>query len=52
MAHIMRLRDLLAHHYHRVDVAIIHATCDEPLTALNDALPELRTAAATLQPGR
>ena len=49
---IMRLRDLLAHHYHRVDVAIIHATCDEPLTALNDALPKLRTAAATLESGR
>jgi len=48
----MRLRDLLAHHHHRVDAAIIHATCDEPLTAPNDALPQLRTAAAIWQPGR
>jgi uncharacterized protein with HEPN domain len=47
---IMRLRDLLAHHYHRVDVSIIHATCDAPLTALHDALPALRAAAATGRP--
>ena len=49
---IMRLRDLLAHHYHRVDVAIIHATCDAPLNALHDALPELRTATAEWRPDR
>ena len=42
---IMRLRDLLAHHYHRVDVTI-----DEPLTTLHDALPALRAAADTWTP--
>jgi uncharacterized protein with HEPN domain len=42
---IMRLRDLLAHQYHRIDPAIIHATCDEPLTQLRAALPALRAAA-------
>jgi uncharacterized protein with HEPN domain len=41
----MRLRDLLAHQYHRIDPAIIHATCDEPLTQLRAALPALRAAA-------
>ena len=49
---IVRLRDLLAHQYHRVDVGIIHATCDAPLTQLHDALPQLRTAAAEWQSGR
>lgn len=48
---IMRLRDLLAHQYHRIDPAIIHATCDEPLSQLRAALPALRAAAA-MQAGR
>ena len=42
---IARLRDLLAHQYHRVDPEIIHATCDQPLAQLGDALPGLRLAA-------
>jgi uncharacterized protein with HEPN domain len=39
---ITRLHDLLAHHYHRVDLAIIRATCDQPLAELEAAAGRLR----------
>ena len=47
---IARLRDLLAHQYHQVDLAIIHATCDKPLAQLSDSLAALRHAAG-VEPG-
>lgn len=43
---ICRLRDLLAHQYHRVDPSIIRSTCDQPLAALSAALPALRALIA------
>ena len=38
---VARLRDLLAHHYYRVDVQIIRRTVDEPLRELHDAAVQL-----------
>lgn len=43
---ICRLRDLLAHQYHRVDPSIIRSTCDQPLAALSAAPPALRALIA------
>jgi uncharacterized protein with HEPN domain len=43
---ICRLRDLLAHQYHRVEPSIIRSTCDQPLAALSAALPALRALIA------
>jgi uncharacterized protein with HEPN domain len=37
---IARMRDLITHHYHRRDLAVIRATIGEPLTALESALLE------------
>lgn len=38
---VARLRDLLAHHYYRVDVQIIRRTVDAPLAELRDAAAQL-----------
>lgn len=42
---IARLRDLLAHHYYRVDARIIRRTVDAPLDELRDAVAQLLAAA-------
>lgn len=34
---IARLRDLLAHHYYRVDALVIRRTVETPLSELRDA---------------
>lgn len=39
---IARPRDLLTHHYHRVDATILRATIDAPLAELNAAADRLR----------
>jgi uncharacterized protein with HEPN domain len=38
---IVRLRDLLAHHYYRVDALIIRRTVESPLAELQDAVARL-----------
>lgn len=38
---IARLRDLLAHHYYRVDAQIIRRTVDTPLSEMRDAVARL-----------
>jgi uncharacterized protein with HEPN domain len=38
---IARLRDLLAHHYYRVDAQIIRRTVETPLSELRDAVARL-----------
>jgi uncharacterized protein with HEPN domain len=40
---IARLRDLLAHHYYRVDALVIRRTVEAPLTELRDAVTRLLT---------
>jgi uncharacterized protein with HEPN domain len=40
---IARLRDLLAHHYYRVDAQIIRRTVDAPLDELRDVVAHLLT---------
>ena len=39
---IARLRDLLAHHYYRVDAQIIRRTVEAPLNELREAVARLR----------
>jgi uncharacterized protein with HEPN domain len=39
---IARLRDLLAHHYYRVDAQIIRRTVEMPLSELREAVARLR----------
>jgi uncharacterized protein with HEPN domain len=39
---IARLRDLLAHHYYRVDAQIIRRTVETPLSELREAVARLR----------
>lgn len=39
---IGRMRDRLAHQYHRIDPQIVRATLDQPLTELQAALPLMR----------
>lgn len=41
---IARLRDLLAHHYYRVDAQIIRRTVETPLGELREAVAQLLTA--------
>jgi uncharacterized protein with HEPN domain len=38
---IARLRDLLAHHYYRVDARIIRRTVEAPMQQLRDAVTQL-----------
>ncbi len=38
---IAKLRDLLAHHYYRVDAQIIRRTVDAPMEQLRDAVAQL-----------
>lgn len=38
---IARLRDLLAHHYYRVDAQIFRRTVEAPLSELRDAVSQL-----------
>lgn len=38
---IARLRDLLAHHYYRVDAQIIRRTVETPMDELRDAVAQL-----------
>lgn len=42
-ADIARMRDLIGHHYHKLDAQIVRATIGEPLTALRDACQTLLT---------
>jgi uncharacterized protein with HEPN domain len=41
---IARLRDLLAHHYYRVDVQVIRRTVEAPMEQLRDAVANLIAA--------
>jgi uncharacterized protein with HEPN domain len=41
---IARLRDLLAHHYYRVDALVIRRTVETPLREMLDAVARLLTA--------
>lgn len=41
---IARLRDLLAHHYYRIDVQVIRRTVDVPMEQLRDAVARLTAA--------
>jgi uncharacterized protein with HEPN domain len=38
---IARLRDLLAHHYYRVDAQVIRRTVETPLLELQDAVAQM-----------
>jgi len=42
---VMRLRDLLAHHYQQVDLEQIRETCDQPLAALAKAVAKMQVLA-------
>lgn len=44
---IAKLRDLLAHHYYRVDSQVIRRTVEEPMEELRDAVANLIAADAT-----
>lgn len=41
---IAKLRDLLAHHYYRVDAQVIRRTVETPMDQLSDAVAELIAA--------
>lgn len=43
---IAKLRELLAHHYYRVDAQVIRRTVEAPMQQLIDAVANLNTAAA------
>lgn len=36
-SNISRMRDLIAHHYYKLDAEIVRATIDAPLASLRDA---------------
>jgi uncharacterized protein with HEPN domain len=44
---IARLRDLLAHHYYRVDAKVIRRTVETPMAQLRDAVATLIATDAT-----
>ncbi len=48
---IARLRDLLAHHYYRVDAEVIRRTVEAPMEELRDAVRQLIAADAGSRAG-
>lgn len=46
---IAKLRDLLAHHYYRVDAEVIRRTVDAPMEQLRDAVAKLIAVGAGSQ---